>query len=495
MDIYETLSPIYVDEVKVGSLAVIYSLEGTNLLIRKVSLIALSVLLFLLITHGVMTLIIINKSNKIENLAYYDPLTKLPNASYFAEYLKEDMENFKGKRALIIINCSNLKLVRLIFGHQGSEDILAEIANKLKSLSFTNENLFRYSEDSFMIYIDKYKDKDHLVEYSNKIIDSFESSFKKVRSSKFTTVKIGVVEIDRKYENVDKIFKNAEITINNINDKENKSYSFFDESMSKEFIFKEIMERELKKAIYDENNQELYLEYQPQVDLKTNKIIGFEALARWNSKKLGFIPPMKFIDVAEKNQLIIPLGERILRTACEFIKDIEDKGYRDIKVAVNISLIQLLQDDFITTVMDIVDKTKIKPEDLELEVTETALMDNYEIINEKLSKLREEGINISLDDFGTGYSSLSRLRYLNINIIKIDKFFIDNLFGKNPDEVLTGTIIALAHRLGLKVVAEGVEMEEQKEYLIENHCDIMQGYLFSKPIKMENAIRLLEDNL
>lgn len=490
--VYQTLSPIYVDDVKMGTLAVIYSLEDTDVLIKQISFIALGVLFFLFAAHGILAVIIIKKTNEIEKLAYYDSLTNLPNDEHFVEFFNEELiQSKEKKKALLLLNYSNLGLVKLIFGYEGLHNIIQQITKKLKSLDVNKNHLFRHSEDSFLIYINDYKEKEQLVNICDTITKLFLTSIQTGSGSKFIDLRIGVVEIDESYTNANNVIKDAEIAASNVNEKGNKEYCFFDETMAENLIFDEIMEKELRKAIYDQNSQELYLEYQPQIDLKTNKIIGFEALARWENKELGRISPIKFINIAERRQLIIPLGERVLTTACDFIKTLEKKGYQDIKVAVNISLIQLLQDDFVESVMKIIEDTKIKPGSLELEITETILADNYEIINEKLSVLKNKGVNISLDDFGTGYSSLARLRNLNINMIKIDKFFIDSLIDKDPNEVLTGAIISLAHRLGLRVIAEGVEFEEQKEYLIANQCDIMQGYLFSKPVPEDEVIEIL----
>lgn len=490
--VYQTLSPIYVDDVKMGTLAVIYSLEDTDVLIKQISFIALGVLFFLFAAHGILAVIIIKKTNEIEKLAYYDSLTNLPNDEHFVEFFNEELiQSKEKKKALLLLNYSNLGLVKLIFGYEGLHNIIQQITKKLKSLDVNKNHLFRHSEDSFLIYIDDYKEKEQLVNICDTITKLFLTSIQTGSGSKFIDLRIGVVEIDESYTNANNVIKDAEIAASNVNEKGNKEYCFFDETMAENLMFDEIMEKELRKAIYDQNSQELYLEYQPQIDLKTNKIIGFEALARWENKELGRISPIKFINIAERRQLIIPLGERVLTTACDFIKTLEKKGYQDIKVAVNISLIQLLQDDFVESVMKIIEDTKIKPGSLELEITETILADNYEIINEKLSVLKNKGVNISLDDFGTGYSSLARLRNLNINMIKIDKFFIDSLIDKDPNEVLTGAIISLAHRLGLRVIAEGVEFEEQKEYLIANQCDIMQGYLFSKPVPEDEVIEIL----
>ena len=489
---YRTFSSIYVDGIKAGTLVITYSLKNTVTLIKNITIIIILILFFLLVIYEIMTFLIIHKNYKIERLGYYDSLTKLPNKEHFIEFFKEDIFVHKeNNKALLLINCSNLKLVKLIFGYQGLDNMLIEITKTLKTLDINNTHLFRYSEDSFIVYIENYKDKDYLIEICNRILHSFEFSMVTTYGGKTITVKIGIVEIDESYSRIDDIIKDAEIALNNISEKENKKYCFFDETMREDLILNETIEKELRKVIYDNNSEEFYLEYQPQINLKTDYIVGFEALARWKNKELGIISPIKFIDVAEKQQLIVPLGRLILIKACNFIKTLENEGHKGIKVAVNISLIQLLQYDFITDVIEIIEKARIRPENLELEITETVLADNYEIINEKLSKLRKEGISISLDDFGTGHSSLARLKKINIDTIKIDKLFIDNLLNKDQEKVLTSSIISLVHKIGLMVIAEGVETEAQKQYLIKNNCDIMQGYLFSKPVSMENAIKLL----
>lgn len=273
------------------------------------------------------------------------------------------------------------------------------------------------------------------------------------------------------------LLKEAEIAVSAVKKSEQKGHFFFNKEMEEDILRDEKIENIIQDAIKNNDKQELYLEYQPQINLKKNKVTGLEALVRLKNKELGAVSPTKIIDIAEKRRLIIPLGNWILKTGCRFLKQLKDRGYDDIKIAINISLIQLLQDDFISNLSDIIKDTGINVKSLELEITESFLIDNYNIINDKLHSIRKRGVKIALDDFGTGYSSLARIRELNIDYLKIDKYFIDNLIDKYDKDVLTKIIIELAHQLDLIVVAEGVELNEQKEYLIKSDCDIIQGYL------------------
>ena len=265
-----------------------------------------------------------------------------------------------------------------------------------------------------------------------------------------------------------------------------------DEAEQVEKVFREnYIKDELFKIVMGKNNKKFYLQYQPIIDLRTNKIHGFEALARFQSKELGLVSPAEFIPIAEEMQFIVPIGLDILHMACKFIKKLELAGYDRLNVFVNVSTIQLLRDEFVSDLRALVEGIKINPRNLGIEITESIFMDNCEMVNKKLYALREMGIEISIDDFGTGYSSIYRLRELNVDCIKIDKYFIDKLLKLKTEEVITGDIISMAHKLGCTVIAEGVEHEKQKQYLIDNNCDFVQGYLFSKPLYEKEALRML----
>jgi EAL domain-containing protein (putative c-di-GMP-specific phosphodiesterase class I) len=284
--------------------------------------------------------------------------------------------------------------------------------------------------------------------------------------------------------------KDASITITYLADGVS-DHMIFNAEMRNKVDREEVIELELVRSYKNMNDDIIHLEYQPKINAKTNQIVGFEALARMNSKKLGFVSPVEFIDIAEKKQLILPLGTMILEKACIFTRKLVSMGYRDIRMAVNVSGIQLLMDDFVDTVSDIVARTGIETKNLELEITESVMLENYAMINDVLQKLRNMGIEVSMDDFGTGFSSLASIGELNIDIVKIDRHFIMKIIKGTEKNLITNDIISMAHKLGLQVIAEGVESGIQREYLMRNGCEIMQGYYFSRPLNEEKAITML----
>lgn len=492
-NIYEVYSPVFFSGVKIGTLCIGQSIKETQATIWKFTTACILILaiIFFILLYAMITSY--RKNKNLLKLAYNDVLTGLPNKLYLEKFLSEELEKSKSNnKAIILINCSNFKTFNLTIGFQSGDNILLEITNRLRLIEFSNTMLFRFTADRFLLYIDHYEDRKELITLVNKINEKLDDPFHLVTNNQYLNFQIGVVEIGDKIIDIDHLLKKASIALTHIKDNTYTNYSFFNEEMEKSLQRCGMIEQELRSAITGRKQNTFYLEYQPLVDLKTNKIVSFEALARMKTKELGFVSPMEFIDVAEKKQLIVPLGNLILKTACEFIHTLNVTGFTDIKVAVNISGIQLLRDDFIDTVNEIINETNISESNLELEITETVLLDNFDIINDKLKMLRENDIKIALDDFGTGYSSFSRLSELNIDIVKIDKYFINEIPKKQQKDLIAGDIISMSHRLGLTVVTEGVEVEEQRLYLIKNECDIMQGYLFSRPLAEDKAINLLK---
>ena len=305
---------------------------------------------------------------------------------------------------------------------------------------------------------------------------------------------IGIVEIERKnYHDTDQLLKNLLIASEkamSLYDKE-FGFCFFDKAMEIQIIREKIIKRDLLVASLDENDGGLFIEFQPILDLRTNRINAFEALARLRSKKLGQVSPVEFIPVAEKTKLILPVGNKVIQRSLEFLRTIEEHGYSDVSVSINISAVQLLKNDFVRRLIDTVSEMQANSNNITLEITESIFALNYQEINDILLKIREKGIKIAIDDFGTGYSSLARERELNVDCMKIDKFFIDELSSMDEGRFITGDIISMAHKLGHYAVAEGVETEKQKKYLEENGCDKIQGYLISRPLDIIKAIEFL----
>lgn len=306
---------------------------------------------------------------------------------------------------------------------------------------------------------------------------------------------IGVVEIDKDNEyNVDLILRNLLIASERaVNGKPTEfEYCFFDVEMEVQMNREKDIQNDLNKiATTNRNDDNLFLLYQPIIDLSSNKIYGFEALSRLNTKKYGVVPPLEFINIAEKTRLIIPIGVKIIRKAFGFLKKLENMGYGNVNISINISAIQLIYSDFAQVVMNIIDEMEISPDNITFEITESVYVANYDKVNEIIGQLRLIGIHIAIDDFGKGYSSLAAELGLQANCLKIDKFFIDSIMTTDPDKAITSDIISMAHKLGHYVIAEGVEHELQKKYLVNCGCEKVQGFLFSKPVNKDEAISLL----
>jgi diguanylate cyclase (GGDEF)-like protein len=491
---YKIFVPIYSNENKIGTLAFSQSLKETQATARQVTTMGLMTLIFIYALLIYMMFSVNKKNKQLIQMAFYDSLTGLPNIQYLKELLNKEIKKKSAqKRALLVINCSNFRIVNLTYGYEFGDELLKIMSEKLKELVGDREKLFRFTEEKFVLLINNYDSQEDLISLTTKISQMFNLPFQVNGTEQNLVAKIGIVEIDRHYDNVDRILKDASISLSQIKMHDLVNYAFFNEMMEDRLQREGLIEHELRTAIMEKDTKQLYLEFQPLLDLRTNNVTCFEALARMRTNSLDFVTPPEFIEVAEKNQLIIPLSNFIIKKACNFIRTLNAEGFRDIKVAVNISGIHLLRDDFIDTVLDIIDKSGIEKSSLELEITESVLLDNYDVINQKLKKLKENEIGIALDDFGTGYSSFSRLGELSIDTVKIDKYFIDSISNKDHKLIIAGDIISMAHKLGHKVVAEGVELQSQKEYLLEKGCDFIQGYLFSKPLSEMDSIELLKN--
>lgn len=492
-DAYEVILPIVYGNNKVGALAIAFSLSDTIKYIQLGSIIGVAVLMVIFSVIASMLVKINKRNNKLFYLAYHDSLKGFPNKDYLMEFLKDSINKKPVAKAILLVNLINFKLIYLTYGHEEGEIIFNKIAQEIKASLSKKEQVFRITDNEFIIYTENYKSKEYLIELCINIKSIFISKSKTLQIHNNIDAKIGIVEIDNSSSHIhaDNILKNAEIAASSYFTESNTFYNFFNKDMEQNILRENYIESELKKAIYNEMNNIIYLEYQPQLNLKTNKISGFEGLARMKTEDLGQISPFEFINIAEKRNLIVPLGLILLKNACSFIKYIEELGFNHVTVAVNVSTVQILRDDFYDNVMKIIKDIGIQPSHLELEITESSFMDNFDIVNSNIMNLKNTGIKFSIDDFGTGYSSLSRIEELNIDTIKIDKWFIDKL--TTPNQGITSDIISLAHKLGLNTVAEGVELQEQREYLEKHDCDIMQGYLFSKPISHDNALNILKN--
>ena len=439
----------------------------------------------------------ITDRKKIENELIYinehDSLTGLYNRIYLDNLLiKDQKEHLPIKRAVISINMSTVQSLSMTYGFNYTQDLITKIAYILNLYVTEKRILAKTFENRFIYYIKGYNDKMELMEFSQKIADTLEPILEIERIG----AGIAIYEIDPDEElDLNELSKKVLITSEKAIDSEENEIGicYYDNNIEIQIERDEVIKRELTHVATQEEDGGLYLQYQPILDLKTDKICGFEALARLKTEELGQIPPVIFIPVAEQTKLIIPIGWRIARQAFCFLNRLKSLGYDKTYVSINFSPIQLMKNNFTDKLYEIINEMQVNPVNIVIEITESVFASGYDDINTIMNQLRNYGLSVAIDDFGTGYSSLSRERELNIDCVKIDKYFIDKLLTIRHDNAITSDIISIAHKLGHCTVAEGVEYEEQKQYLKNHGCDKIQGYLIGKPLDEEAAIDLLAD--
>jgi len=437
----------------------------------------------------------ISERRRIEdNLRYnneHDAWTGLYNRRYLEQLLEQDARGqLTEKRAIISINLSSVQILSMTYGFHYAQELIKRVADALKLLCNHNYILFNTYENRFVFYAKNYKDKEELAAFCRAIGNTLESILVVERIG----CGIGVIEINESNkDDVGKLLKNLLITSEKAVNMAERDINicFFDEELETKIIREAEINHELTQIAEGSDDNSLFLQFQPIFDVKQNQICGFEALARLNSRKLGLISPLEFIPIAEKTKLMVPVGEKIIQKALQFLKRLKENGYDTISIAINISAIQLLRANFTKNLFEMITKMQANPANICLEITESIFTSNYQEVNRILGELKSLGLRIAIDDFGTGYSSLARERELNINCLKIDKYFIDKLLLIKPEDAITGDIISMAHKLGHYVVAEGVEDERQAEYLARFGCDKIQGYLVGKPLNEDAAIELL----
>jgi diguanylate cyclase (GGDEF)-like protein/PAS domain S-box-containing protein len=427
------------------------------------------------------------------NLMFYDTLTGLPNRIKAFHIVDEHIKNHidpNHKDALLFIDIDNFKFVNDTFGHVYGDALLAKIAEKLKSLICDRIHVARFEGDEFFVFILDTNDAE-VKDLSAKILALINEEMEVQGKKSFVSASIGIALYPEHANNFEELMQYADTAINKAKYGGKDRFEFFDFKLHERIKNRVEITSQLRGAL---ENNELLLYYQPQLDMKTCKITGLEALIRWNNPQQGMVSPAVFIPIAEETGLIIDIGNFVLREAAGFVRQLRELGFHDVKIAVNVSVMQMNEKDFVANLLQIIKDYKIPPSSITLEVTESILIKSFDVIREKLVSLRKEGFHISLDDFGTGYSSLTYLKTLPINCLKIDKSFIDDIATNEIDKGLTVSIIQIAHQLGLSVIAEGVEQMEQYHYLFNNECDSIQGYYYSKPLPEEQVIQLIYAN-
>lgn len=428
-------------------------------------------------------------------LASHDDLTGLPNRNLFGERLRQavDYANGSGERlAVLLVDLDRFGLINNTLGHGNGDEVLKAAANRLAGCARTSDTLARLGSDEFgFILCGNHADISRIVGEAQRIADAFEQPVMIAGREVYLTCSIGGVARADSSVNEDQLLKNAFSALNAARNRGGNIAHFY----SLETVLQDAEWLELESALRGAiKRDELSLHYQPQVDLRTGAIVGAEALMRWLRPDRGMISPARFIPIAEKTGLILPLGIWALRSALGEIKRLRDQGLPIEHVSVNLSARQLHQQDLIPQVDELLRQADVEPGSLTLELTESILMDDAEYAARTLKALKALGLKLSLDDFGTGYSSLAYLHRFPFDTIKIDRSFVQEMHTQNNGAAIVDATIQLAHSLGMTVVAEGVECEQQLAALRSSGCDYVQGYVFSRPLPTTELTSMLRDH-
>ena len=432
--------------------------------------------------------IIDENEKELIRLAYYDHLTRQPNKTKTKLQMNALIEN-RINFSVIFIGLDGFKTINESKGHDFGDEVLIEAAQRMAALKEPSDILGRFGGDEFIVISIVHSEDDACEKYAEKLNEAFKKPFADNKGTEiYITASIGMATFPRDGATVSELLKNSEIALNRAKSEGKDRCVLFNRSMQAEIDYHNQISMLMRSAM---DNNEFFLMYQPQY-YPNKKLRGFEALVRWKSPDFGNVSPMTFIPVAEETGMILTLGKIILKAACKKLKEISDVYGDDFIMSVNISSKQFAENDFVETVSSALEESGAKSDQLELEITESLLLNSVEETSEKLMRLKEMNIKVSIDDFGTGYSSLSYLRTLPVDTLKIDKSFIDVISGDENGKNIVNTIITLAHTLSMTVIAEGVEHNEQLDYLKSQSCDCIQGFLFSKPLISEDVDELVK---
>gem|GEM_PF-2003549 len=429
-----------------------------------------------------------NKNEEIFRIAYFDALTGLPNRLRLTQWLTGELSQLalnQRSGAMAFLDLDDIKMINDSFGHSCGDAIIRLAGERIAAVAGHDAFVARIGGDEFTAIFSGMKDAEQISALAQRIITEIGRKYQIGDTDFHVTASMGFVVYPQDGDTVQELLKNADNAMYAAKRDGKNCWRLYTSDMQAEVYEKILLSNSLRTAL---EHDEFVLHYQPQMDIKSGKIIGFEALIRWNSPQHGLVSPARFIPVAEQSGLIQAIGKWVIQEACRFVKRLEKEGYRGMYVAVNVSAQQLSKDDFVDMVKQILVEASLQKNQLEIEITESVLLASVDESIQKLENLRALGIKLSLDDFGVGYSSLTYLRQLPVDTLKIDKSFVD-LIGVDPDGAeIIGAIINMAHVLNKNVIAEGVEAENQLQYLAQKNCDCIQGYFFSRPLPANEAI-------
>jgi len=425
------------------------------------------------------------RTAEIEHLAYHDKLTDLPNRVLFADRCTQALAGAQRSRALVavmLVAIDRFKEITESLGHAAGDVVLTEAAARLQCCVSSADTVARFEGNEFALLLSHLSETEDLAEITRSISETFKFPFRLDDREVYVTTSVGISLYP--FNGVDSgvIMRNAGAALYRAKKQGGDNSQFYAADMNSLALKRLEMETSMRRAI---ENEQFINYYQPVVNLASGEVVGSEALVRWQHPELGLLPPARFIGLAEDTGMILEIGEFVMRAACASTRAWHDRGFGRLRSAVNISARHFQQKNFLERLMEILDETRLDPTCLELELTETSIMENTEAAAKLFQRIRQLGVTVALDDFGTGYSSLSYLKLLPIDTVKLDRSFVMGAATDADDAALVRAIVTLAHNLRLKVVAEGVETDDQVAFLQLLDCDEAQGYLFGKPMPPE----------
>jgi diguanylate cyclase (GGDEF)-like protein/PAS domain S-box-containing protein len=426
--------------------------------------------------------------------AYHDLLTKLPNRALFKDRLNmavEQAKRNKTKLAIMFLDLDRFKIVNDSLGHTVGDRLLQAVSLRLTRCLRRGDTLSRFGGDEFTLLLPEVKDESGAEKIAQKITKAMKQPFRLGEHEIYVGASIGIVLYPGGGSDIESLIQNADIAMYQVKESSKEGYGFYHRAMNAATTNRLHFERDIRRAL---ENDEFRVHYQPQIDSLTGRIIGVEALIRWQHPTRGFIMPGEFIPIAEESRLILEVDQWVLRQACREVKAWFDAGVPKMRLAVNFSPLLVEQSNFVEMLVRTLDDLEFPRDCFELEITENVILSDLDHIIEKLLRLNEEGVTIAIDDFGTGYSSLSYLQKFPIDTLKIDQSFVQNITEKDDEACIVNAIVAMAHGLKLNIVAEGVETECQRVYLRELGCQSMQGFLFGRAVCASELITSVNGN-
>ncbi len=431
---------------------------------------------------------------RVQYLAYYDALTELPNRMLLQDRLAKALagaRRHKQKVALLFLDLDRFKDINDSLGHSVGDLLLKELAERLKRWAREQDTVARLSGDEFVLMLTHVKDVPDVAVAAERLMDAITTEFVVQGHTLKVSCSVGISIFPEHGADAETLIKNADSAMYSAKDNGRSNFRFFTADMNAQVVERLTLENSLRLAL---DKKELFLVYQPQMDVASGRITGLEALLRWQHPELGLVPPNKFIRVAENSGLILPIGEWVLRTACSQARKWQEEGLSAVTMAVNVSAVQFRQDGFCELLRRVLHDSGLSPQYLELELTESLLLANADLMLSVVQELKAMGVTLAIDDFGTGYSSFSYLRQFRVSKLKIDRVFIRDVAVNPDDAAITTAIISMAKSLHLKVIAEGVEDEAQMSFLRDHQCDEIQGYYFSKPLAVDKVAAKLRSH-